>query len=188
MKKYHAILISLTILSYSPESYGQSKLSFASKGVWELGGSIFYSWSSPVNNRVVSDAVGLFQMQPTAGYFVYKGIEIGVQPTITITSASGSSFTQMGLYLAPSYNFAIKGILYPNVKVLIGYTSQSGTDVVSSSGFSWGVEGGVKMNLLGNSLLLVSIQYRQDTYNSAGATSRSGFNVLTFGAGWNVFF
>jgi len=196
MKKFAFILTVLMSCIICAQSFSQSSGStdaaklklFGYKGIWELGGTIFYASTTPVVNGTTGSSYNIFQLQPFAGYFIAKGIELAIQPNYTTTSASGSSYTTMGLYFAPAYNFILKGNVYPAISVLLGYTSTSGTGATSTSGFSWGGEGGVKINFLGNSLLFIGIQYKQETYNPSGATSRNGQNILTFGAGWNVFF
>ncbi len=192
MKKISALLVLFLIVSVCSSTQAQKLKSFGLKGVWELGGSIFYTNSTPVSDGVTGNSISTFQIQPVAGYFIHKSIEIGIQPNITTSSSNGSSFTTMGLYLAPAYNFILKGKVYPAIVALVGYTStsfsSSGGTSTSASGFSWGGEAGVKINLLGNSLLFVGLQYLQVTNNPSGAASRNGQNVFTLGAGWNVFF
>ena len=182
-------IIFISILFCNPASAQKIKM-FGSKGVWEFGGTIFYSNTTPVADGSVSGAYGVLQFQPVAGYFIHKGIEIGVQPSINMLFQSGYSYTNMALYLAPSYNFIIKGKVYPAIVGLIGYTSYSSSapEQTSRGGFAWGFQGGVKINLLGNSLLFVGLQYVQTTLNASGASNRSGNNTITLGAGWNVFF
>jgi hypothetical protein len=188
MMKIPLILIILIIFIINTKFEAQNIIQFGNRGTFEVGGSLYYSNITPINNGTKGAVSNLFQLQPIGGYFISKGIEIGIQPSISITNSSGSSFTQTGIYLTPAYNFILKSKIYPVIEALIGYSTQSGSDVSSASGFSWGIEGGVKFNLMGNSLLFVGLQYRQDTYNASGATSRSGLNIFTFGAGWNVFF
>ncbi len=190
MKKFTVLFLVLMTLVLCNSVHAQKIKMFGSKGVWELGGTIFYSNTTPIDNGFASGAYGLLQFQPVAGYFIHKGVEIGIQPSINILYQSGYSYSNMGLYLAPAYNFILKGKIYPAIVALIGYTSNSSSapNTVSRGGFSWGFQGGVKINLLGNSLLFVGLQYVQTTLNVSGATNRSGNNTMTLGAGWNVFF
>jgi hypothetical protein len=192
MKKITCLsIILLSLILCSPVN-AQKLKSFATKGVWELGGTIFYSSSTPVQNGTTGTATTTFQFQPVAGYFVANSIEIGLQPSFTSQSSAGFTVTNTGIYLAPAYNFILNNKIYPAVVALVGFTSTSfsstGFPSYSASGFSWGGEAGVKMNLLGNSLLFVGLQYLQVTNNPSGSLNRSGQNVVTFGAGWNVFF
>ena len=194
MKKHSIILIILLISIFSISTNSQKLKTFGTKGVWELGGSVYYTNTSYIlNGESKGDSYGQLQFQPYAGYFVTNNFELGIQPNLNILFMSGETYTTTGIYFAPSYNFTIKkSIVYPEIKALIGYTSGSGSDPVSSSetrsGFSWGAEGGVKINILGNSLLFFGLQYRQETYNSSSDPARDGYNIITFGAGWKVFF
>jgi hypothetical protein len=190
MKKFTILSIFIiSILSCSFVNAQKVKM-FGSKGVWELGGTIYYSNTTTISDGNNGGHYNIFQFQPTAGYFIHKGIELGVQPAINISNQSSNTITTMGLYFAPAYNFILKGKVYPAIVALVGYTSQtsSAANSVSLGGFSWGLQGLVKINLLGNSLLLAGFQYVQTTFNPSGAANRSGENILTLGAGWNVFF
>ena len=191
MKNYTILSVLVISFLFCNSINAQQIKMFGSKGVWELGGTIFYSNTTPVSNGYVGGSYGMLQFQPTAGYFIRKGLEIGVQPSISALYSSGYSTTSMSLYFAPAYNFIIKGKVYPAIVGLIGYTSYSNTNPdnkQSLGGFAWGFQGGVKINILGNSLLFVGLQYVQTTLNASGSSNRSGNNTLTFGAGWNVFF
>jgi hypothetical protein len=172
--------------------YPQEIKPFGNKGIWELGGTIYYSSTTPVISGASQKSIDLFQIQPVAGYFVYKAFEIGVKPTISITKANGNTDTKMSLYLATAYNFIFKTKFYPVITILLGYTSQSNSDSSSNSvsqhGFSWGFEAGVKINLLGNSLLFTGMQFTDDTFKSSGASKRNGQYIITLGAGWTVWF
>src|SRR5262249_11888860 len=98
MKKLTCLLIILLSMVICSSADAQKLKTFGSKGVWELGGSIFYSSITPVTNGVTGDATNIFQFQPVAGYFIYKGIEIGLQPTFTSQSSGGSSYTSTAIY------------------------------------------------------------------------------------------
>lgn len=190
MKNFTILFIFIVSILFSNSIYSQNIKMFGSKGVWELGGTVFYSNTTTISNGNNGGHFGVFQFQPSAGYFIHKGIEIGLQPSISNSNQSGYSITNMSLYFAPAYNFILKSKVYPAFVALIGYTSQTSSAPNSTSlgGFSWGFQTGVKINLLGNSLLLVGVQYVQTTLNASGAANRTGNNTLTLGAGWNVFF
>src|SRR5205085_3829670 len=125
MKKTPIFICFILICTFCSSVNAQKLKSFGSKGVWELGGTIFYTSVTPVTNDSSGTAVNVFNIQPVAGYFIAKSIEIGIQPTITITSSNGSSYTTMGLYFAPAYNFIMKSKIYPAIIALLGYTSTS---------------------------------------------------------------
>ena len=189
MKKFTILFALLFSLSVCSSLHAQHLKQFGNKGVWELGGVIGWSNITPVINGGTETATGIFQLQPIAGYFVAKSIEIAIEPSITLTSYNGNSTTNMTLYFAPGYNFIFKGSkVYPAIHALIGYSSFSGTGLTSRSGLSLGLAAGVKINLLGNSLLDMGLQFQSVTLNPSGASSRNGQNIITIGAGWSVFF
>lgn len=190
MKKFTILSEFIFLILFCNSIHSQDIKNFGTKGVWELGGTVYYSNTTTISNDLIGGKYGIFQIQPVAGYFVRKGLELGIQPSITISNQYGHSNTDMSLYFAPAYNMISSGKIFPALVALIGYTSHKSDypENTSLGGFSWGFQLDAKINLLGNSLLVVSLQYVQTTLNAPGATSRSGGNTLTFGAGWNVFF
>lgn len=189
MKKFTILFALLFSLSVCSSLHAQKLKQFGNKGVWELGGIIGWSSITPVTNGGTSPATGIFQIQPLAGYFIAKSIELAIEPSIIVTSYNGSSSTSMTLYFAPGYNFIFrKSKVYPAIHALIGYSSLTGTGLTSRSGLSIGLAAGVKVNLLGNSLLDMGLQFQSVTLNPSGAPARNGQNIFTIGAGWSVFF
>lgn len=193
MKKFTILSVFITLIFLCNSINAQKIKMYTSKGIWEFGGSIYYSNTTPISNGYAGGAFGELQFQPVIGYFIHKGLEIGIEPSISAAFMSGYSYTNMALYFAPEYNFYTKTKIYPVIVGLVGYTSSSSSDPNAPAhstlgGFSWGFRGGIKVNLLGNSLLLIQLQYIQTTLNKSGATARTGNNTMTFGAGWNVFF
>jgi len=168
-------------------SFAQEANKFALKGSTELGGSISFQSLTPVSNGNTGDATTIFSLAPFIGYFVTDGFEIGLNPFgITSVSFSGSSATQIMILAAPSYNFKTEGIAYPFIEALLGYSSQSNGS--SSSGFSWGGRGGVKLAVTNKGLLNLAVQYVQIKLNPSGATNRYGSNQLAISAGFTVWF
>ena len=182
-----ALLVVAMLIPLGPVAVAQEGKKFAMKGSTELGGSISFQSITPVSNGNTGYATTIFSVAPFIGYFVADGFEIGVNPLgLTTISSGGSSFTQIMIFAAPSYNFKTEGIAYPFIEALLGYTSQSNGS--SRSGFSWGGRGGVKLAVTDKGLLNLGIQYVQITLNPSGTTNRYGSNQLAISAGFTVWF
>src|SRR3990172_1880653 len=123
---FSALLALVMFVLLGPKSLAQEGKKFAMRGSTELGGSISFQSITPVSNGNTRDATTIFSLSPFIGYFVADGFEIGLNPLgITSISSSGSSSTQVMIFVAPSYNFKTEGIVYPFIEALFGYTSQS---------------------------------------------------------------
>jgi hypothetical protein len=164
---------------------------FAGKGVTEIGGSISFDWIQPVTDGVTKDASSIFSATPYIGYFPIDNLELGVNPLgVTIlTSASGSTVTQLNLFFAPSYNFKTKTMAFPFVEGLAGYTAtmaSSSGSTTTYSGFSWGGRAGVKVAVVPSGLLVIGVQYLLITQNSSNADKRNGTNHLSISLGFTI--
>lgn len=184
---FFVVVISLLIAS---SSSAQTKQNFAKANTWEVGGSLSYSYIQNVSNGRTDDGYNYIKIFPYAGYFVTDGFEIGVIPALELISSGGSTATNFAIYAAPSYNFFTKSNAYPYIQGAFGFNSVSyGGSSSSRSGIAWAIEGGVKINVSGNSLLKVGFDYEQKTLNKSNSTGdRSGLNTFSFVAGFNVFF
>jgi hypothetical protein len=181
-------LMALLVLTVSDLS-SQTKQNFAKKNTWEVGGSISYSNVTAVNNGETGDAVNTFTFEPYGGYFVVDGFEIGLIPAVQYISYDDDNYTSFAIYLAPAYNFYTKSMVYPYIQGAIGYNSISGSGMDTRTGVAWDLEGGLKLNVYGNSLLKIGLDYGQQTLNTSSDTGdRDGFNSFRFVAGFNVFF
>ncbi len=189
MKKVLLFVFAALVL-FSNSSFSQ-KNKFAKKEQWEIGGTISFTNMTNVSNGNSGDSYSVFRLAPTAGYFVVDCVELGV--LIDFTSykyGGGSSYHDYSLYFAPAYNFRTNSISYPYVQGQIGFTglssgNSSGEDL---SGLAWGVEGGVKLNVVGNGLAKIGINYSQRTLNKSTYTSRSGYNTVSIVLGVGIFF
>jgi hypothetical protein len=191
-------LILLALILHNAPAVAQSQ-GFAEKGVTEIGGSASFSSISEVYQGKTGSATTVFSLGPRIGYFVADGFEIGFNPGIssflfpqglTVWSGAGSSSTTLlQLFVFPAYNIRNEGSkIYPFIEVPLGYTSQSSGSGSGSSGFSWGVRGGVKVTPVGGLLLTFSGEYYQITLNRTGDNERAGFNYFSFGVGIGGFF
>lgn len=186
----NVLLFGAITLFIASSSYTQTKQNFAKESTWELGGSASFSYIQTVSNgNTDSDGINTFKLYPYAGYFVTDGFEIGIIPALEIISHGGRSTTySFAIYAAPSYNFYTKSLAYPYVQGAFGYNSLSyGSSSSSYSGIAWAIEGGVKLNIAGNSLLKFGFDYSQKTLNKSGESSRKGYNSFSFVTGFNVF-
>lgn len=184
------LLLALILCIGLTSANAQTISKFAKKSQWEVGGSISFTSSTAVNNGETADnSTATLSFQPYGGYFVINGLELGVMPSVDYTKFGDYNSTSYVLYFAPSYNFDTKSQFYPYITGLIGYNAiNSGND--NRKGIAWGGEAGVKMNLLGNSLLKLGIQYIQQTLNPDPniTDERNGYNTFRVNLGFNVFF
>lgn len=179
------IFASLVLISSS--SFSQNN-KFAKEKQWELGGTISFTSMTPVSNGETGKSTSIFRLAPSVGYFVVDGYSLGLMVDFTSYSYSGSSSSDYSLYFTPSYNFKTNSISYPYLQGQIGYTGISyGSGGSDASGLAWGIEGGVKLNVVGNGLAKIGINYIQRTLNKSGASSRSGYNNVSIVLGLGIF-
>ncbi len=163
---------------------------FGMKKQIEVGGSIAFSSTTPVQAGQTGDATTDFAIEPYVGYFIIDGFELGLIPMIDIQSppGGGSSTTLMNIFLAPAWTFQLQNsMVTPFIEALVGFTSQS-SGGNSASGFSWGGRAGAKFMVTGNGLLNFDVRYLMLTANPSGSSERNGQNLLQVGLGFTVFF
>ena len=183
------VILFFTAVLFCNQITAQEKR-FAMKGITEISGSVAYSSFTPVSNGTSGDATSIFALTPQIGYFIQDGLEIGLStgisflPGVTVVSPQkGDNVTILGLFFTPSYNFLVESkSIYPFIEGQFGYTSLS-SGSSTSSGFSYGGKGGIKMIVVEHFLLNISAQYTAITFDPKGATKRSGFNYLSFSVG-----
>ena len=183
-------LLAITVLFFFSvlTAYSQQVDKYAWKGQWDVGGSVGFTSSTPVINGNTGDAMTVIIFAPSASYFVASGFEIGASVQFTSTKYSGEdAMTDYTLYFVPAYNFKTHSMFYPYIQGQIGYTGSSMGDA-SISGLAWGVEGGVKANLVPHVNLKLGINYNQLTRNPSGSSERNGSNNINVMAGFGVFF
>jgi hypothetical protein len=190
MKKIAISLIVLFIISFTfSEVNSQNIKKFGNRDVWEIGGSIGFSSSTPVFDGVTGNTTWTLDINPYCGYFVTPGLELGVMPSISyVKYGKSTELWDYTLYFAPAYNFMTKSIVHPFVMGLIGYDAQK-SGSYSANGLAWGGEGGLKINAYGNSLLLFALQYEQRTLTPKDYNGdRIGENNFKIKIGYNIFF
>jgi len=186
---WNTLFVAVTLLA--PRSEAQdAKRTFASPGVFELGGSASYSYNQPVVNGKTSDGTHAIAVTPFIGYFVADGLEVVANPLGFSYSKTGSQ-TQMDLRLLGglAYNLKVQPGIYPFIEGLAGFTSRtsdSGGGETTVSGFSWGGRGGVKFAVTSHGMVNVGVQYLQVTLSPSGANERNGTNELSVSAGFTV--
>ena len=177
---HHGILIATMVLALPLTAIAGEN--FARRGVAELGGTIGFSSTSIVDSP--ADAFNVFQFEPSVGYFVTDGLEIGARPIgITVTSAGDNTVTQVFTLASLAYNFATGSSAYPFLEGLVGFSSLSGSlsfNDASESGVAWGGRGGVKVAIAEHALLNLAIGYTRETYGE------NGLGVLAVLAGFSV--
>ncbi len=189
MKAKLFLLLGLILCIGITSADAQMISKYAKKSQWDVGGSIgFTSQTAVVDGTTADNSTTLFSFQPYGAYFVIDGLELGIMPSIEYQKYDGSNSTDYTIYFAPSYNFDTKSQYYPYIMGLIGYDGYNSGDY-HAKGLAWGFEGGVKANLLGNSIIKLGIQYEQKTYNPADwSGNRNGMNNVKVNLGFNVFF
>jgi len=182
---FFAVIISLFFI----DAHSQIKNEFANEQTWELGGSVGVSSTTQVNYGHTSEAMTNIAFHPYAGYFFLDGFEVGLIPGIDYYKQGGWDYSTFVIYLSPAYNFKTNSIAYPYIQGGIGYNSVGGEGMKTRSGLAWDIEGGVKLNLFGNTLLKFSLDYNEKTQNSENHTGdRNGYNTFNLVVGFNVFF
>ena len=148
----------------------------------ELGGDITFSSQSESD---ADESLTTFSFNPYIGIFITDNFEMGFRPGISTTSFGDGSLTTMNLFLAPAYNWNIGGKTYPYVEFLLGYNSVDAFDE-NYGGLGVGFDGGLKVSVAGNSLLLVKLEYLHQSYSDDNDNDYS-INTLSFGLGFRVF-
>ncbi len=202
MKTPFKLCIAITFLSFSASVSAQN---FAQSGTTELGGDISFSSQSSPSNYSSSSTLTTFSFNPYVGFMTSGGFELGLMPGITSLSQGNISATELNFFVAPSYNISTGSTVYPCLEFLIGYNSInlksssvfSGSSTQTADGLGIGFDAGMKVNIKGNSLLLLKIQYLHQSYresNSSPYSSSSSYssnetiiNTVSFGMGFRIF-
>ncbi len=160
---------------------------FAKIGIWELGGNISYTSITGVNNGETSEnSLGTFTLDVPVYYFVIDGLALGLIPSYTNLSFGESSASAFDILFGLAYNIATNSQTYPYGEGRIGYNTTSNGD--SESGIVWAVIGGLKVQVGGNALINIGIEYSQSTLERSGHEGgRNGTNVFAVRAGFAIF-
>ncbi len=194
MKMFSYIVLAVLVFSFAAGA--QTSHTFAKKGIWETGGSIGFSSTTDVTNgESADDSQTDFTLEPYIGYFITDGFELGLIPIFSSSSLGDYSNSTFGIFLAPAYNFMTGSNIIPFIEGRIGYNTSSDDQnvageiiTVDRSGLSYGARGGIKVELGGNSLLNVGLQYMMITLDPENADERNGYDQFALTAGWTVFF
>jgi Outer membrane protein beta-barrel domain len=189
MKKVLLFIFAALVL-ISTSSFSQNN-KFAKENQWEIGGTISFTSMANVSSGNTGESTSILRLAPSVGYFVIDCLELGVLVDLTSYKYGGSdTYNDYSLYLTPAYNFRTNSISYPYVQGQIGFTGQTSGSSSSSnlSGLAWGIEGGVKINVVGNGLAKIGINYNQRTLNRSNSTSRNGYNTVSVVIGVGIFF
>ncbi len=182
MKKFFALL--LCALTITASSFAQSK--FATGGIIELGGQVAFSSTTNVSNGETADkSSSLFSIGPYFGYFIFSGFELGFMPQVSLYSYGDYSSRIMHLFVAPAFNFSGGSNLFPFIEGLVGYSSSSYDDGITThdySGISYGARAGIKY-AVGNFLFNAGVKYLLITLNPENADKRNGYNELSIAVG-----
>ncbi|OGU61720.1 MAG: hypothetical protein A2V66_04425 [Ignavibacteria bacterium RBG_13_36_8] len=161
---------------------------FGKAGSIELSGQVAFSSSTAVANGTTdTESATVFEIAPYVGYFIIDGFELGFMPWFTISKQAHvtDSRTQYLLFLAPSYNFLLKGNVVPFIEGLVGYTGYS-QGSSKGSGISFGGGGGIKILVGKSALVRAGVYYVMIDVSPEGASKRVGSNELQFMAGFGI--
>jgi hypothetical protein len=182
----------------------QTKLKYASRGTWEFGGDIAFTSTTYTyrteyigyHESAYSTTIRNFDIYANAGYFIIKGLKLGIETGVGITNFYKTQ-TTLKLYFAPEYVLSTGSDAYPFAGVSAGFKSINPYYNQSANGFSWGIKAGVKVNLAGNSLLNVAIKYYEEQYKTHidyfgipnySYDVKDKLKQLGLSAGWSLFF
>lgn len=205
MKTTLLFLALISFLFFSSDISSQNlKHKYATQGTWEFGGDIFFTtttedYSATYENQYnFNNTVLDFAVNANAGFFVIKGLKLGIEPGIEVTNTYRTQ-TVLKLYFTPEYVFDMKTAVYPYAAGAIGFTSVNPYYTSNyANGFSWGFRLGLKINLAGNSLLNVGLRYYEGQYNTTYEDNyviphysydiKDKTKELGLALGWSVFF
>ena len=112
---------------------------------------------------------------------------MGIIPLYQNLSSGGSSASIVNILFGTAYNIKTSSSAYPFFEGRVGYNTTSNGD--TRSGIVWALIGGVKVQVGGNALISIGINYTQSTLNRENQDSgRDGTNVIGGQAGFTVFF
>ncbi len=191
MKLLATASLTLLLTSLAAAQQAEPRRTFATAGVFEVGGSAIFSSYTPVDDGKAGDATYSMGLSGTAGYFVADGLEVLFDP-LTVTYAWSGD--QKALELMPvaglAYNFRANPRVFPYVEGLAGLAyswSDNGiSPAVRRSGFVWSARVGLKTLLTATAIVNIGVQYRQVTLNLSSQTERNGYNQLALTVGLAV--
>jgi hypothetical protein len=169
---------------------------YARKGVIELGGQISFSSTTFVSDgETLDDSQTNFSFLPQFGYFLVNNIELVLVPVFSSTSYGDMSSSSYGILFMPTYVFKTQGNLYPYLAGMVGYNSMTSENKIggntvesTSSGLSYGAQGGVKIQVGNSALINFGILYQMRTMEDEDwKGDRNGTNVLGIAAGVSIF-
>lgn len=176
MKKLIFIsLLLLTVISVSDLS-SQANNNFAGKKNWEIGGSFGISKNYK-------------EFALYGGYFISDGFELGVIPAVEFLKDDNKSMTTYAIYVAPSFHITTESTIFPYFQPAIGYYNISYGGRAESSGLTMDLEGGVKANILGNSMLKLAININKKfVWHFFSSNEKFWETNISFVAGLSLFF
>ena len=190
MRNVFAILAAVMLIAGAAvPSVGYSTDRFGNKGQIELGGTLGFTSNTRVVAGSTGDAATTINLQPFVGYFIVDALELGVNLRLNSTTSKGNTTSDYTFLFSPAWNFRIQNsTVTPAIAALIGYGSST-TGGSSYSGLSAGGRATLKILVLSNVNLHIGGEYLMNTRNASGYSgSRNGDNVLSFEAGFAIFF
>jgi hypothetical protein len=160
---------------------------FAKERIWEIGGRINYSSvTSVIDGETRDNSLNTFTLNVPLYYFITDGLELGLIPEYENLSSGGNSASLFAILAGIAYNIETQSAAYPYIEGRFGYnTSSNGS---TRSGILWSLNGGVKVQVGGNALIIFGLFYEQRTLETSGNTAgRVGTNTWGIDAGLAFF-
>jgi hypothetical protein len=181
MKTIKTLLLAAGLLA-APNLHAQ----LTQKGNIELGGDVTFSSQSESD---ADESLTTFSFNPYIGIFITNNFELGFRPGFSTQDYGDGSLNSINMFVAPAYNFTTMGTLTPYLELLIGYNSLDFFGE-NAGGLGVGFDGGLKIGIAGNSLLLLKLEYLSQNYSMEdefGDNVDFTLNTLSFGVGFRVF-
>jgi len=183
--------VTLAVLMLSGTLLAQEKAAprrFATPGVWELGGSAMFNYSTPVVDGKTGDASWTLVATPSVGYFVIENLEVGAEPLgVAVQHAGGDTQTSLRFLGSAAYHFRVNRLVFVYAQGLGGYTGEitsTGAGQTTLSGFTFGGRIGGKFPIADRGLINAGVQYLLIATNPKGASNRYGSNDLAVTVGF----
>lgn len=191
MRFIAAISLAILTSNQAVAQQAEPRRTFATAGVFEVGGSASISSYVPVVNGKTGGAMYSVGLSASTGYFVVDGLEVLVDPLVVTYAWSGDlKALEMMPVAGLAYNFRANPRVFPYLEGLAGlaysWSDNSVTAAVKRSGLVWSARAGLKTLLTATTIVNIGVQYQQVTLNGSSQTERNGYNQLALTAGLSV--
>lgn len=170
---------------YKNESKEQQRI-FGDQGIFEIGGraDLRYVSEKPAGDSAYTRR-GSFYLAPQIGYFIIKNLELSVYPTILVEFEQNKEpASSYGMLIAPSYTNYYARPVFPYVELIGGSLINSNSIITT-----YGIGGGVKIEMLTNALLKIGLVATHQEKESRILDNHIQIeDTLRLTAGFGIFF